>query len=108
MKNYSSLAAALLVTGCAGISSQRAELGDYREASLPDAPNEWAVTLPAPAAESDWIAQFSSGVLAELIEEAMQANPDVASAVATADAERAGYRAARGRALPSVTGGSEN
>ncbi|MBB34488.1 MAG: transporter [Hirschia sp.] len=108
MKNYSSLAAALLVTGCAGISSQRAELGDYREASLPDAPNEWAVTLPAPAAESDWIAQFSSGVLAELIEEAMQANPDVASAVATADAARAGYRAARGRALPSVTGGSEN
>lgn len=106
MKTYTPLAAALLASGCAGLSAQRADLDALREASLPQTPNAWAVTLPAPAADSDWIAQFNSGVLAELVAEALRANPDVASAAATARAARANYRAARGRVLPSVSAGA--
>ena len=106
MKKFTPLAAALLASGCAGLSAQRADLAAFQDSLLPETPSDWAVSLPEPAAQSDWISQFQSNVLNDLVEEAMRANPDIAAAAATARAARANYAASRGRALPQVNASS--
>lgn len=105
MKYYSTSAIAILVGGCASIGS-----GDYAAdytLATTTVPNEWAVTLPAPAEQTDWISQFRSDTMNTLIAEAIQANPSLIAARAQADASSAIARAARGSRLPSLSGSTD-
>ncbi|MFC7291978.1 efflux transporter outer membrane subunit [Hirschia litorea] len=104
MKHYSASAIAILAGGCASIGGGDFA-ADYTLATT-TVPNEWAVTLPAPAEQTDWLSQFNSETMNSLIAEALQANPSLIAARARADAASATARAARGSRLPSLSGSS--
>ncbi len=104
MKHYSASAIAILASGCASIGGGDIA-ADYTLATT-SIPNEWAVTLPSPASQSDWTAQFDSDVMNGLITEAIQANPSLLAARARASATYATSRAARGDRLPDLSASS--
>ena len=107
MKRYSTIVALAFASGCAGLSEQHAELAAYKDEIAPTSPSDWAVSIPESAPEADWISQFGSSNLQELINEALNSNFDIRSAQATARAFRATARAADGRKLPSISASAD-
>jgi len=103
MKHYSAPAIAVLATGCASIGG--GDIATDLQLATTNIPNEWAVTLPAPAEETDWTAQFNSERMNALIQEAISANPSLLAARARASASFATSRAARGDRIPSLSAG---
>lgn len=61
------------------------------------------MSIPEPAESGNWIDQFNSNELSNLIVEALEKNYDVRASLATMDASIASAHAARGRRLPSLS-----
>jgi len=92
----SPLFAPLLLSACATVATPDAT-------DLVQTPGQFA-SAPAqmgPSA-SDWVASFDDPVLSALVEEALEANPTVASALAGFEAARAGARVSGAGRLPSL------
>ena len=101
MKHYSAPAIAVLATGCASIGGS--DIATDLQLATTNIPNEWAVTLPAPAKEADWTSQFNSDRMNELIKEAISANPSLLAARARASAALATSRASRADRIPTLS-----
>lgn len=113
-----SVSVAAVLTGCAvGPDFQRPDAPDvtaYTAEPLPDATASGeAEDLPAGGSQrfmmgsdvsADWWTLFQSDALNELVDRALEANPDLTAAEASLDRVRENYLAARGPLFPSVTG----
>lgn len=106
MKHYSASAIAILAGGCASISG--GDIASDITLATTNIPNEWAVTLPAPAEQTDWVSQFESEAMNALIQEAISANPSLLAARARASAAYATSRGTRGARLPDLNLTSNN
>ena len=90
--------APLLLSACASVVTPGAS-------DLVLAPETFsAAPAELDASPSDWIAAFEDPVLQVLVAEALDANPTVASALASYDAARAGARSAGAARLPTLDG----
>ena len=88
--------APLLLSACSSVAAPDA-------AVLLQTPAQFAAAPDASApAVSDWVASFDDPVLMALVDEALDANPTVASALAAYEAARAGARSAGAARLPSL------
>ena len=104
LKRYGALALTTVAGGCASVSATTNSYLNRGAEMLPEAPGAWATQLNKSAPDGDWVAQFESQQLLQVVEEALLANPDIESATATWRAARASARAEQGRALPSLSG----
>ena len=80
----------------------------------PDAPDTWAIMgVSGELPEANWLGQFNDPMLADLVNEALDANPSIRSQFYAVEATRAQARSTYGRTLPNVSaslsgGGTSN
>jgi len=92
----SPLFAPLLLSACATVATPSATELVQTPQSFTAMVDEQAVPV------SDWVAAFNDPALAGIVEEALNANPTVASALANYDAARAGARVSGAARLPTL------
>lgn len=93
---YSPAFAALALAACASTP-------EFNLSPAVDAPARYAAAPEnVEAAASDWVAGFNDPQLTAFVEEALAANPTVASALANFEAAQASARSARSGLLPSL------
>ncbi|MFN4023399.1 MAG: efflux transporter outer membrane subunit [Hyphomonas sp.] len=108
MKNSFLLMGTAMLAACATSPSAVERLAVDRDAlfaTTPQAPAEWAARGVAGVAPTgDWLSQFNDPVMADLVGEALAANPTLESRAASLRASAALTRAARGQRWPSLSG----
>lgn len=93
----------LALTSCSSVPNLAGEPAEIFPVA-PDAPETWAATgVSGEVPISDWLAQFDDPVMAELVSEALAANPSIRSQYYVVQATRAQARSAYGRSLPNVS-----
>lgn len=93
----------LTLAGCTTVPSISGDPVEFFPIA-PDAPAAWAAAgVSGEAPTSDWLTQFSDPMLAELVREALAANPTLRAQYFAVEAARAQARSTYGRSLPSVS-----
>lgn len=102
MRSYLLLAGLVTVSGCASLHNSP----EIVAPPIPDHPTSWQNgELAAIPPTGDWIDTFNDPVMSDLIDEALNNNPDLAATFERIEAARANAAAVYGRSLPSISAG---
>ncbi|MEO0550316.1 MAG: efflux transporter outer membrane subunit [Pseudomonadota bacterium] len=93
----------LTLAGCSTVQGISGEPVEFFPVA-PEAPATWAAAgVAGDVPTTDWLTQFEDPMLAELVSEALMANPTLRAQYFAAEAARAQARSVYGRSLPSVS-----
>lgn len=93
----------LALAGCSTVPSIAGDPIEFFPVA-PEAPAAWAAAgVSGEVPTTDWLSQFGDPILAELVREALSANPTLRAQYYTVEAARAQARSTYGRSLPNVS-----
>ncbi|WP_084420225.1 efflux transporter outer membrane subunit [Henriciella litoralis] len=106
MKHQGALLGIVMLAGCSTVSGLAGEPVAIFPVA-PDAPSAWsAAGVTGDLPTGNWIGQFNDPVMSDLVDEALEANPNIRAQYYIVQTARAQARSIYGRSLPNVSAGA--